>query len=219
MRASKVVTAALGLARSSLGRAGLIVFALALACGGEPGARDAGGDAGGDTGSGSDGAAPDAEVTMPRDASLPSRDAAGCEPLEIGRCVLESGALCTGSETEATFAPLDGPITPVVGPQGATMFPLAIRTRGVSPGDPTRPFASENPELELLLFDVHGDQLATLRSRAGLRAIGDELEASSLYLIVDERPTALIGEDFVVMGHLVDAEERERCGEVVLLAR
>lgn len=191
-------------------------LALSFACGGDPGDGDAARDAGG---SRDDAAAEDAHVVAPRDASLPPRDVAGCEPLEIGRCVLEGGALCTGSETEATFAPLDGPITPVVGPQGATMFPLAVRTRGVSPGDPTRPFASENPELELLLFDVHGDQLATLRSRAGMREVGDELETSSLYLIVDERPAALIGEDFVVVAHLVDVDELERCGEAVLLAR
>jgi hypothetical protein len=204
------------MARHACRAAFLVLLTSSLACGSESGERDGPRDAGSMR---DDAATDDAQVSVSRDASLPVRDAAGCEPLTIGRCVLEDGALCTGAETEATFAPLDGPISPVIGPQGATMFPLAVRTRGISPGDPTRPFASENPELELLLFDVHGDPIATLRSRAGMREVGDELESSSLYLIVDERPFALIGEDFVVVAHLVDVEERERCGEAVLLAR
>ena len=63
--------------------------------------------------------------------------------LTLGRCVDGAGAPCNGGEvtTNASYdeLPLDGAITPVIGPQGSTMFALAARTTDIAEIPPLVP--------------------------------------------------------------------------------
>ena len=164
------------------------------------------------------------------DASPPIREDAApppqCDvspPLELGRCVDEAGGGCDGGEELALFAPLEdgASIAPVIGPQSSTMFALAIRASGVAPGDPDVAFSSSNPELDLLLAEEGGHEVARYRGRSGLRAVDgveDTFENPQVFVVVDERPSSLRGQTFTVSAVLRDVMGEVGCGTLRFVA-
>lgn len=163
--------------------------------------------------------APDAGA--PADAATMSCDDAG--PLSLGRCVTDEGATCDGREATARFAPMpeDGILEPVVGPQASTMFALAARAVDITPGDPERPFAPENPTIEIALLDESGAAIALYRGRAAFDAVAGmegTFESPRLYVIVDEPPSRLNGHHLAVDARLRDADGRVRCGTLAFVS-
>ena len=146
--------------------------------------------------------------------------------LEIGRCATVDGAPCSGSEAgaEAVFTamPPEGGVAPVVGPQGSTMFALAVRAEGIEPGDPDAAFSVDNPVLELeLLAEGGGRLVSTYRGRGGFRPSAGapaRFENALIFVIVDEPSAALREHRFEVRALLRDSAGTLRCGATQIFA-
>ncbi len=157
-----------------------------------------------------------------RDAG-PDEDAAeACQaalPLELGRCVSMSGAPCTGAEPETRFDPMtpDDTIAPLIGPQASTMFALAARTNGIYAGDPARPSSSDNPVVDLRVFDESGREIARLRTRSAFRPSDEPegaVENSQLFVVLELSPAQLARQDIRASAILRDRDGEVRCGEL-----
>lgn len=152
----------------------------------------------------------------------------GCDeapPLEVGRCRDASGdPVCDGSEhQEPTFEPMppDASIAMVVGPQGATMFVMATRTTGIVPGDPSASYSTDNPLVEIRLTSEEGELLSLYRGRSAFRedpAAPDTYFNASLFVVVDERGGALLGQTVHAQAVLRDADGQVRCGSLSFVA-
>ena len=146
--------------------------------------------------------------------------------LDIGRCVDGAGTPCTGGEAtaDAFFDPLpaDGTLAPVIGPQGAAMFALAVRASGIAPGDPAEAFSSDNPILEIDLLDETASELvATYRGRSGMRVtadMADTFEHPQVFVVVDHSISTLRGDRLQVEAVLTDTDGALRCGSAELFA-
>jgi hypothetical protein len=151
----------------------------------------------------------------PRDAPPPC----GAQTLELGRCVLESGAPCTGALGEVRrFDPLPdgGEVAIVSGPQGSAMLVFSARTTDIVPGDPADPVAPSNPLIEIVVAR-DGHELAVYRGKVGFADDGAaRLVAVGLFVITDGFDLA--GAALVAHGRLTDAAGAGRCGEVAFVA-
>jgi hypothetical protein len=130
----------------------------------------------------------------------PPPDAPDGNPTAIlGRCELaDSGADCTGvpDELRVFVALADGdPVRIVTGPQGASMFVLALRTGGMYPGDPDDPVSPDNPEVDILVRHPDGRELARYRGRPvfAVDEISQSLTAPGLFVVLEQRPDTLAG--------------------------
>ena len=146
-------------------------------------------------------------------------DCAEGPPLLLGVCVDDAtGGACAGTGDEAAvFSPMpsDGRVPMVIGPQGATMFVLSARTRDIDPGDPAAPFGPGSPQLEIVLADADGADLALYRGRAAFEA--DPLEVDSyvqagIFVVADVAPVRLSGARIEARGILTDRLGNLRCG-------
>ncbi len=146
--------------------------------------------------------------------------------LTIGRCVDEARSPCTGAEaiSGAFFDPMPvgGEIAPVIGPQGAAMFALAVRATDIAPGDPDSPFSTDNPILEIELIDAaSGEHFTSYRGRSGFRAVDSmagTFEHPQVFVVVDHSISSLWGERFWLDARLTDNVGELRCGSAEILA-
>ena len=111
---------------------------------------------------------------------------AGAQSLSLGRCVNEAGEDCEGDVEGGRFEALapDSVVPIVIGFQGSPMFVLAIRAVGVDPGDPEDPFGPDNPQVELLVFDEAGVEVAAYRDRAPLHVEAGGAEGLSYFVVL-----------------------------------
>lgn len=118
-----------------------------------------------------DAARAEVDASTPRDASTPGPVDGGAARLVLGRCVKPSGEDCAGDTGDGRFVPIDAEsVVPIViGFQGSPMFVLALEARGIDPGDPDAPLGTDNPFVELQVFDDAGRQVAGYRDRAPLQ--------------------------------------------------
>ena len=118
---------------------------------------------------------------------------------------------------EATaFASLsDGDtLTAVTGGQGLTMVILTLRTEGIDPGDPQRPFLATNPSADILL--TYGTQtgahyishLAFTANAAG-QLTSKTAAGAGLYVVLN--PNAL-DRLLAVTARVTDKNGTQRCG-------
>jgi hypothetical protein len=124
---------------------------------------------------------------------------------------------------EGEFASMSkgDPLSMVVGPQGATMFVMAMRATGIDPGDPERPISRDNPLLDVVVTDMEGTEAAHYRGIHFLYPDPGEEDwfvKAGIYVIVDERPTALSGHMLTADAVLTDRHGVERCGQLTFLA-
>lgn len=166
------------------------------------------------------------------DGHAPLRDAAYVGEdgatgwLELGACELAStGDPCTGdSGEEGVYALRDAgdDMHLVTGPQGASMIVFAARAMDIEPGDPESPYSTDNPLVEIRLFDVDtDDEMALLRSRAAFVA---EPGTPGLYqnlslFVVMEGIVGLDGMDLRAEATLQDNQGRRREGSLPFVAR
>jgi hypothetical protein len=160
-------------------------------------------------------AQPDAR---PRPDAIPGEATAA-----LGRCLVSgSGAECTGVPGESgTFAALaDGDeVTLVVGPQGALMLVLAVRTIGMDPGDPDSPGSPENPEIDLRLYHAGGgEEVGRYRGRPSFTSDeeGGTVTAVGLFVVL-ELGSELEGRPLDATVEIVDRQGEFRWGGVLLI--
>lgn len=152
----------------------------------------------------------------PEDAWM--AEACQLEDATIGRCVLvDSGAPCAGAlDEQQRFEPFGpgGDMPFVVGPQGASMFVLAVRTTGIHPGDPNDPASPENPDVTMSLTRGDGERVALYRGRPYFA--DDATEPSSVtalgLFVIMEGAHELIGEVLEAQADIVDRDGVARCG-------
>jgi hypothetical protein len=139
--------------------------------------------------------------------------------LLVGHCrSATSGEPCRGAADEAPeFATAsDGAVLPpVIGPQGARMLVIAVRVRGIEPGDPGRPTAPENPVLRVSLTDPRGIEVATYLGRGAF--VEDPtaptwLVRPAVFVITEEDARGRLAAVAVVR----DPSGVEHCGELTL---
>lgn len=164
----------------------------------------------------------------PSDARLPRSDAnpscIASPTLEIGTCrVAGTADPCTGVAGELTefVAVADGTaISMVVGPQGATMFVLAIRTSGIEPGDPANVTSPDNPTITITLVHEQGSEMALYRGRAAFEDadVAPMVEVNGLFVVVEGSIAELIGTHLTAHANVVDANGVTRCGALGFVA-
>jgi len=175
------------------------------------------------------GATADDDDVDPRVDAAPPGDARPitCDnspPAWVGRCeIAGTGEHCTGVPgEERVFVELgtSDDMYMVLGPQGARMFVLAVRTQDIYPGDPDEPASPDNPEVDLRLgrADV-GTEIARYRGRP-LFSPGDPgmLDAAGLFVIIDGTGGTLVGEQLLVGAEVVDRDGEFRCGTATFRA-
>lgn len=165
---------------------------------------------------------------QPADARLPQSDAdpdcVASPTLEIGTCqVAGTGEPCAGITGEVgEFVPVaaGADIPMVVGPQGATMFILAIRTSGIDPGDPNNVTSPDNPSITITLIHEQGSEMALYRGRLGFAQAdtGSMLEVNGLFVVVDGRIADLVGTQVTAYANVVDKNGVGRCGALEFVA-
>lgn len=165
------------------------------------------------------GGPPDADPFRP-DAAIPSCSEGSAV---IGRCqVAGVGTECTGvPDEDRQFVPLlpGDQVDAVVGPQGARMFVLALRTGGIQPGDPLDPTSDLNPDVTITL--VHAaDLMALYRGTPGFLPTdtADQYEVAGLFVVTDLDGSQLAGLDVVAVAEIEDADGQQRCGTVDFVA-
>lgn len=157
---------------------------------------------------------PDAYV---EDAPVVFDDGGACGALEIGRCGLVDGGLCVGAPDEpAVFVPMvsGDPVPLVTGPQGASMFVLGVRTRGIDPGEPSMPASRTNPTVEIHVLDAAGTELAVYRGRTTFAPDGADptlLVQPHFFVVTDGAARDLVG-TLSAVASLYDATGATRCG-------
>ena len=161
------------------------------------------------------GSAGDAPIDAPgRDAPEPCVAAS----LELGRCVTDAGAPCTGDAAEVRrFAAVaaGGPVPLVVGPQSSSMLVLAIRTAGIVPGDPVDPASPSNP---LIAIEVSraGTVAASYRGRSAFVDDGaGQQVAAGLFVVTDGGD--LGGAALAGHAEVTDAAGAARCGDLAFV--
>lgn len=145
-------------------------------------------------------------------------EACELEDATIGRCVLvDSGAPCTGElDEQQQFEPFGpgGDMPFVLGPQGSSMFVLAVRTSGIHPGDPDNPASPENPDVTMSMTRENGQQVALYRGRP---FFADDVNnptivtAPGLFVIM-EGAHELVGDVLTVQADITDRDDVHRCG-------
>ena len=160
---------------------------------------------------------------IPADALMV--EACELDDTTIGRCALvDTGAPCTGSlDEEREFVPLasDGQVPIVVGPQGSSMFVLAVRTSGIFPGSPDDPASPDNPEVTMSLSLEAGGRVALYRGRPYFSPDALEptmLTAPGLFVIM-ENAHELVGEQLTAQAEILDRDGEARCGRAQFMVQ
>lgn len=155
--------------------------------------------------------------------ALTLADGAPCGgALELGRCGLVDGGICTGTPGEpSVFVPMRaGDAVPaVVGPQAATMLVLAARTRGIAPGDPSMPASRANPTVEIRAVDGAGSEVALYRGRTTFAIDPSDatlLVQPSFFVVVDGAASSL-SSALTAHATLSDATGATRCGSLTFM--
>ena len=165
----------------------------------------------------------DADAGSPPDAASTDAAIVDCHsgpPLELGRCRRPDGSECDGTPDEmGEFVPaLDGELFRIVsGPQGSSMIVFAARTTGILPGDPSRPFDSSNPEVQIRVHDEAGTELAFYRGRSPFLSepgTGAFFNAGLFIIVEGAIPLGMLRAD----AKLKDSAGVERCGELLFTA-
>jgi len=144
--------------------------------------------------------------------------------LELGRCVDSNGEPCSGAgDGEFASLPESGELTMVVGPQGATMFVIAVRAREIDPGDPTVGYSEDNPRVRVIVRDELDEEIAFYDGHVGFAEDPDADSSGTyvvpdLFVVVDVVATAMEGQSLHASATLTDSEGRERCGELDFIA-
>lgn len=142
-------------------------------------------------------------------------------PAVIGRCVNTNQGPCSGPSNDNAFAALAmGEVSPlVVGFQGATMMPIAVRATGIEPdggGDPAL-----DPEVRATLTDTTGQTAATYQNGVPfIEVVGEPgtYEMLDVYLIFSGDPTPLVNQTVTVTVSVTDRNGVVRCGELDVTA-
>jgi len=171
-------------------------------------------------------AGPEADAGPETDAgTFVPTDCEGAPAMQIGACHdTVSGGRCIGDPDEVGEYAAMGegePLNMVNGPQGATMFLMSFRVTGVDPGDPARPFSSDNPRIEIIVTDGDGAEVAHYNGLHALEpdpALPGWLFKAGLFVVVDERPSTLVGHMLTATATLVDKDGIERCGTLTFSA-
>lgn len=172
------------------------------------------------------GAACAADGMMPGTEELADRPDGDPTAL-VGTCELRSsGAPCTGVTGEDAgdriFAAIgaDDAVQMVTGPQGATMFVLAVRTSGMYPGDPADPVSPDNPDVAVVVRRATGEELAHYRGRPPFYVddASQALTAVGLFVVLDEPPTAVNGDLVDTSVAIRDRDGLYRWGEATFTA-
>ncbi len=167
------------------------------------------------------GSPPDADPFRP-DAKIPECTTGSAV---IGRCELETGGACTGVPDEPrVFIPLSAgdPVPMVVGPQASLMFVLALQTTDIYAGDPNNPASADNPNVEITLLQDGVRRMAWYRGRPYFEPDSVDttmLEASGLFVIVQESAADLDGVQVTAVAELTDKDGAERCGTIDFIAQ
>jgi hypothetical protein len=154
------------------------------------------------------------------DARIVELEACSRNDLELGRCVTDSGAPCTGAGNEIrafeAMAP-DDTLTAVVGPQGSQMFVLSARTTGIVPGDPADPTNADNPLMRIVVTSETNAEIARYLGRAGFADDGSALVVTGLFVVVSDGTPS--GQPLIAHGTLTDAASHSRCGTLEFIGR
>lgn len=163
--------------------ASLALWLALSSCGPAEAVSDGGLDAGAVVDAARDARAAPTDASGGDDAALSD---AGARSLSLGRCVNEAGEDCEGDVEGGRFEALapDSVVPIVIGFQGSPMFVLALRAVGVDPGDPEDPFGPDNPQVELLVFDEAGVEVAAYRDRAPLHVEAGGAEGLSYFVVL-----------------------------------
>ncbi|MBW2461549.1 MAG: hypothetical protein JRH11_07870 [Deltaproteobacteria bacterium] len=153
----------------------------------------------------------------------PAPSCEGMEPLELGRCIdTITGEDCTGQlDEEPRFESLmdGGPLSLVTGPQGSSMFVVAVRTEGIDGGNPDQPTGVNNPLVEITVVDGAGESVAVLRRYSAFSP--DPTRPGSLFnggffVVIDD--LCRHGEELTAVALLEDANGDQRCGQLTFVA-
>jgi len=147
------------------------------------------------------------------------------ESAVLGRCYLAGTqtdcAGVAGEDRDFVVLAADDPVPVVVGPQGASMFVLALRTSGIEPGDPADPTSPTNPDVNITL--LLGDaQMAVYRGRPAFIDSTTDLgsvEAAGLYAVADGPGSEMVGRQMLATARVEDMNGEQRCGSVNFVAQ
>lgn len=107
----------------------------------------------------------------------------------------------------------------MVGPQGALMLVLAVRTSDMDPGEPDSPGSPENPEIDLRLYHAGGaEEVGRYRGRPSFTSEEDGFTVTAVGLfVVLEFGSNLEGRPLDAMVEIVDRRGEFRWGGVLLI--
>jgi len=115
--------------------------------------------------------------------------------------------------------PEGGALPFVYGPQGASMFVIAVRTEGIDPGDPERPVGPGNPLVEITVVNEEGNTISLLRRYSAFEAVAGEdgmFFNGGFFVIIDDRCPS--GSLLTAVATLEDPSGAMRCGQLEFLA-
>ncbi|MCP4444480.1 MAG: hypothetical protein GY811_03935 [Myxococcales bacterium] len=164
----------------------------------------------------------DAAIIYDADPFAPDAEQLSCAQatLEIGRCQLAGeGGPCTGSLEEAEFVavePEGGRIGVIVGPQGADMMVLSLRTSGIDPGDLDNPASTDRPDVSVQLYRNEEETMAHYVGRPSFLGEAQSQEALGIYLVIERAVRS--GDVFRVVAEVEDQDGEYRCGSLRFIA-